>query len=797
MSLPPPMGPPGRRVPAMCSGGVQTRGSDRVVVAPLPSARPAWAIGALAWVDRLVGSDPGLGRLRLGLMGAAMAAAALGGEALLLRKTGALQVSAPSGRVSPAQLAAVAAQHHLVLVVGMLVGAVFALLSTIGVVGPDPRKQVLSTAAGGGVLIGAFAAGLALGGHRVWGMVLLVFSLAVGTYTRRFGPDWLLAGLALFIGSLFGTALYGPLRVQDMGWVAAEVGLAAAAGLCVRLTLFSRRAGWTLRRIEASYRTRARKVAQAALEALADPGRGDSRLRRELARLNETALMIDVQLTDPRSLPAGASAESVHRLFFEAELALTSIVRHAETLARADLNFNRRTAAANPLRAIRDGDLMRARAAAVDLLVDGDQVRSPSREPIDDDRAVRAIVHRYAEAVISFADSMAGWSAVDGSGRDGGTFTSPVQLSGGRLTGTAVPGAKASLGNAVLGRFRLRLTTRSAIQIAVAAALAIMIADQVSSSHYFWAVTAVFVTFMGTNHSREQFYRAFYRAAGTLVGVAIGLGVGHALGRDHTFGLVVVVLVSVFVTAYFVQINYGIAMAGITVAISMVYVQLGEFSNSLLLTRLEVTAIGAAVAAAVAITVIPLRAGSVIRVALQDQLLALRALLRHVSERVLDKTEDGVALRFDARRLGAADQALGAAAASIALDAPLLGGVNRRLVQATEIAGASRHFAHDLMVDSESVRCLDDDVRRSIGKGWQRLDRSLAAIANAMTQKTEGTYLRSSAYFDEAERLLEGRPDTIGAQRMAAGFVLIDRGLAELAEIAGLDVKDVDLVNPS
>lgn len=753
---------------------------------PLPRARPSWARGWLAWADHLVGSDPGLSRLRLGLMGLLTAAAALGAEALLMHGTGALRVPFPAGRVPAVQLAGVGAQHHVVLVVAMLLGAVFAMLSTIGVASPDPRRQVLSMLAGGSVLIGALAAGLALGNHRVWGMVLLVASLAAGTYGRRFGPDWLLAGLCLFVGSLFGTALYGPLRAGDTGWLAAQVGVAVAAGLCVRLTLFLPRPRWTLRRIQASYTSRARKVAQSSLDVFTGAGQGGARLERQLARLNETALMIDVQLADPRSLPAGTSAQLVHQLLFDGELALASAARHAETLASQNLSPARHRAVANALQAVRDGDLAAARAEARYLAgqADASQVSPAKGDPAD-----QAVLHRFAAAVLTFAGSLAAWPSLDETQASGTAFTTPIQLFAGRPAGTAVAGAKASLTSTVLGRFGLRLSTRSAIQIAAAGALAIVAADPLSGKHYYWAVIAVFVTFMGTNHSREQFYKAFYRAAGTLAGVAIGLGVGHALGDDHTPVLIVVVLISVFVTAYFMQINYGLAMIGITVAISLLYVQLGEFSNSLLLTRLEVTAVGAAIAAIVAVTLIPLRARSVLRVALRDHLLALRDLAGHVTERAAGEPGGG-SLRFDARKLDAAEQALRATAASLTLDAPVFGGISQRLVEATAIARASRQYGHDLITDIEAVGSLDNDVRLSFAEGWQILGSSLGIVADALARGAQGRYLRSAAYFDRAERLLAARPDGLAATRLAADFVLIDRALAQLAAIAGLDIGD-------
>ena len=102
-------------------------------MSPVPI--PGLGGGRMTWAGRLSAADPGLGRLRLGVLGTVTAAAALGAEALLAWGTGALQVPYPPGGAPTRVLAGVAAQHHLVLVLAMLIGAVFAMLSTIAVTG--------------------------------------------------------------------------------------------------------------------------------------------------------------------------------------------------------------------------------------------------------------------------------------------------------------------------------------------------------------------------------------------------------------------------------------------------------------------------------------------------------------------------------------------------------------------------------------------------------------------------------------------------------------------------------------
>ena len=62
-----------------------------------------------------------------------------------------------------------------------------------------------------------------------------------------------------------------------------------------------------------------------------------SGLHRRLVRLNETALLIDAQLSHPGAIPRGYSAVGLHQRLFDSELAVTNIARFTEALAGASL----------------------------------------------------------------------------------------------------------------------------------------------------------------------------------------------------------------------------------------------------------------------------------------------------------------------------------------------------------------------------------------------------------------------------------------------------------------------------
>jgi Carboxypeptidase regulatory-like domain len=162
----------------------------------------------------------------------------------------------------------------------------------------------------------------------------------------------------------------------------------------------------------------------------------------------------------------------------------------------------------------------------------------------------------------------------------------------------------------------------------------------------------------------------------------------------------VVILASLFFGLYLNQISYAFLVLGITVTVSQLYEQPGEFSNSLLLLlRLEETALGAAVAAAVVMLVLPLRTRRVLRIAFRDLVRAVGRLAGHASDRLLGQDHDaGTALRSDARAVDAAYQALMATAPLLRRNLP--GGPDEDISQALHLASAARNYSRNLVADT-------------------------------------------------------------------------------------------------
>ena len=541
------------------------------------------------WVDRFLSSDPGLNRFRSSLHTVLVIALIIEAELLFVRYTHALQVPASRLHLSAAQVAAVAGANHDFLVIAELLGAIVGMVSTFAIMDTTAKAQLVSLSLYPVGIVPSFALGIAIGGDRILALVVVSLVIALGTYLRRFGPRGFATGVLLFVGYLLGFFLHHAIVIGDIGWLIAEIGVGLVVAAAVRFGVFYPRQAKALERTQRSFAARAGKVAALAYELFEDPGHSERAARllhRRLIMLNETALMIDAQLGDPSALADGSSGQLLHQRLFDMELAMTNIARFAQALARLEIPSEQRTEIGRALLAIVERDGMGSRRHATNLFgaLRGDGALSQA-----EDGTTAILVHRFAGSVIDLADAWAEWSTLGTSDRDGRTFQPSVILFGGWLPGSALVSAAASReGSARSRSMRFAPYTRSAIQIGVAVGVATFVGVQISSSRFYWAVIAAFVTFVGTNNSAEQLRKGISRVVGTVIGVGIGSLLVDAVG-DSSYASVVVILAALFFGFYLMRVDYAFTVVGVTVMASQLYADLHEFSNSLLLLRLGET----------------------------------------------------------------------------------------------------------------------------------------------------------------------------------------------------------------
>lgn len=206
------------------------------------------------------------------------------------------------------------------------------------------------------------------------------------------------------------------------------------------------------------------------------------------------------------------------------------------------------------------------------------------------------------------------------------------------------------------GSATVRQEAAAPIQVAVAASLAIVAGEALSSQRYYWAVIAAFVAFTGTATATETVLKAVNRITGTLIGLVASVALAE-LTAGHVGAALGVVLVCLFLGFYLNKVSYAMMIFFITIVVGQPYSLLHEFQPGLLVLRLEETAIGGAIGVAVALLVLPISTQATALAAKRAFLDALATLLRHAAGQLanLDDQHDLVA---DTRDLDAALQQL-------------------------------------------------------------------------------------------------------------------------------------------
>jgi uncharacterized membrane protein YgaE (UPF0421/DUF939 family) len=746
-------------------------------------------------------------------------------EWIFVRATGALQVAIPPG--TPAATAAeLWMLNHALTVIAMMLGAILALIGGFGIgMFAKARAQLGLILFLPLPMLAMLAVGLTV--HvRVISLALLAVVLAIGTYCRRFGPPGFMGGMLAFMGAFLGFFIQDYVKLGQFGWLVAEIGVGLLALLVVHFALFPPRPGAAVRRMQRSYAARARALASEVAELYeatsrsgesAENDRQERRLQRQLLRLNEAALLIDAQLS-PAAVPAGGSAAALHQRLFDAEVGLGNAARFALALAKRPLPAPASALIMAALHGIRDADL----TVVFDSASRTRQLAEDRCREIGPDDCI--LLQRFATSVTDLGTALRAFrlqvASLPSDDAVDEEFTPQVATFGGWLPGSAFIAGAASQergGSGLIERIRLAPYARIAIQMGIAVGGAIIAGDALSGRRFYWAVIAAFITFMGANTAGEQLRKSVFRVAGTVIGIIVGSVLAHYVG-DRVWLQVVVVLVSLFLGLYLFRINYTFMTIGITVMVSQLYVELAEFSNSLLLLRLAETAVGAGVAILTVLLVLPLHVGRVARVAARQQLEALADLIDRCLDRLADPASaagSDLQLRAAARRVDVAHQALVATVRP--MRTPVFGRLASRVAGFMATAVAAQHYARNLLLDTSTrYPDLDKPAIESLGVARRQLADSIGAVTAALAPAPGATgggasgggagrdhgpgaapvrqYVRSASLFERVADQLPGQPLTSRPHLALRDLQLLDGALAEAARWAGVPVTDLDTV---
>ena len=726
-----------------------------------------------------IGSDPGLLRLRMAVRTTAALGCSLLALFLLTRATG-----------QPLTVA--------------LLGVVITMIAARSVNEPDPRQQRITMALLPVPAALAITAATLLAPHAVASDAVFVVIVFVAVYLRRFGARGRALGMVTFMAYFF--TLYLRAGISQLPWLVAAVLVGTVCTFVMSIYVLPDRPNRVLRATIRSLRARMAIVVDTTADALRS-GRHDERHRRRMrarvARLNATALLMQTQIEDTEdtaTLWPGVSGEQLTPWLFDAELAVEWVAiagqRALETgsAVAAGMPITTRVELTEALSqlawAIRmpQPHGLRRAARCAQRVID-----TQSSHPVTDDPG-QAAARRLALAIIAAAKATAEVRALV----EHSAAPPPVSTNGGP-DGSDGPEVAAGDEQKPGG---LLPTTRQAIQVAVAGALAIITGELVSPARWYWAVIAAFVIFAGTNSWGETLTKGWQRLVGTVLGVPSGMLVATLVSGDKVASLVMI-FVCLFCAFYFMKVTYSLMTFWITTMLALLYGLLGQFTVGVLLLRIEETAIGAVIGVACAILVLPTNTRTTIRNDTRTFLTTLSALI-----------ETSIAAMFyDGATASPTEQArqLDRDLQQFRVTAkPLLAGVagltGRRSIQLSlRLFTACDHYGRNLARSAEQYqhpecsRPLADAVTTAATQVQRNIDALIAALGGAH----DVTVVAAGDALDAAESLArpadgdaEPLPDTRRLLTALLSLRQIERAVVTAASHLGARLG-LSLVSPA
>lgn len=545
---------PSRSADAVTAGRRRLDPADRQARGLPPVSRPTW------W-QRLDASDPGAVRLALSVR-------AVGNLAVILVVENALTMILGLGGTPRT--------------VVLILGCVLAMITTFTATDATPGGRLITQVSLPVAMIATITLSMLVDHHRVLSLATFVVVMFVVVWIRRFGPRAFACGMVAWIG--YFITLFLQLSLAQLPLAAISIGAATVVLVVLSAAVAPMRPHRRMRRMVDALTARVQIARWDAGRGRHATGADEHALSTALLRANETAVLVDGQLAVPGAVRDPAAAPQVRAAVLRVELALAALldaeVANGPGIVPADRELD---AALDRLATVVDASGRRATRPANAL--GAPPTPDSSTGPATTGTAPTGI-GEFTPGAMLFAGFLPGSAATVGA-----MFDPPADAE------RSTPRSRGWWG-------RLTLTTRQALQIAVASTLTIILADVVSGQRWYWAILACFLAFTGTATAAETARKAAQRTVGTVVGVVIALPLLPLLGSGVTVGLITMLL-ALFVGFYFFRVSYTVLALSVTILVAELYELMGAFSEGLLWLRVTETVLGAVIGSVVAISVLP------------------------------------------------------------------------------------------------------------------------------------------------------------------------------------------------
>ncbi|MEV0386432.1 FUSC family protein [Nonomuraea sp. NPDC050643] len=181
-------------------------------------------------------------------------------------------------------------------------------------------------------------------------------------------------------------------------------------------------------------------------------------------------------------------------------------------------------------------------------------------------------------------------------------------------------------------RGRLPASTKMAIQLGVALALAFLCGRLLLGEHWQWVVLTTFLVCSGNRGRADVVHKGMSRVAGAVAGTG-GATLLLPLLAGSSAAHVTAITAALGAGVWLRSFGYAYWVAGISAALAFAYAYFGQSVPSLLGVRLAGILLGGAIAVAVSWYVLPVRSTAVARLRVAESVRALAAYLQSLQER--------------------------------------------------------------------------------------------------------------------------------------------------------------------